>query len=305
MSNVLQRLDEFLTKHYQVGRTLLIGYSGGPDSSALLHGLWKLKKKYSFVLAVIHIDHGWRQESALEAEKLKDYVGSLGFSFILETLKSSFAGSNLEEEARLARMRIFKQHYMNLHAQALVLAHQAQDQAETVLKRLFEGSHITALGAMKKISDYEDMTLWRPFLEIPKEELIEYCNSYRINYLMDKTNEDPRFLRARMRKTLMPLLEEHFGKQVQGNLARLSQTVHEMADYFTQKLEQHSGDLNGLHPFEAKLALKQLAERNSLTLGKKHIDQIYELLEKNDGVARKFIVGRKTIVICNGIINLH
>jgi len=304
MSNVLQRLDEFLTKHHQVNRPLLIGYSGGPDSSALLHGFWKFKKKYSFDLAVVHIDHGWRQESAEEAEKLKDYVSGLGFTFILERLQSSFSSSNLEESARLARMEVFSRYYIRLDAQALVLAHQAQDQAETVLKRIFEGSHITALGAMRQVSTYEGMNLWRPFLEIPKGELIDYCNAFNIRYLVDKTNEDTRFLRARMRKDLVPLLEEHFGKQIQGNLARLSETVHEMADYFADRLTPSSGDLSGMHPFEVKLALKQLAERNSLTLGKKHIDQIYELLEKKDGVSRKFIIGRKTVVICNGIINL-
>jgi tRNA(Ile)-lysidine synthase len=304
MSNVLQRLDEFLNGYYTAGLPIIIGYSGGPDSSALLHACWKLKKKYSFDLTVIHIDHGWREESASEAEKLKEYVEDLGFEFILEKIEGSLANSNLEEEARLARLKIFQRHFARINAQAVILAHQAQDQAETVLKRLFEGSHITALGAMKKCSTFENMILWRPFLEIPKEELISYCHVNKVEYLLDRTNEDPRFLRARMRKNLLPLLEEHFGKQIQENLARFSETVHEMVDYFAEKLELEPDDLSKMHPFEAKLALKKIAERNSLKLGKQHIDQLYKLLEQTDGTTRKFIIGGKTFVIRNGVVNL-
>ena len=283
---------------------MILGYSGGPDSSALLHCFWKLQRKYCLRLVVLHVDHGWRQESAREAEGLKKYVNSLELEFHLETLKTDPKRSNLEEEARLARMQIFKKYFVDLKAQSLVLAHQAQDQAETVLKRLFEGSHLTTLGAMKKVSILEGMTVWRPFLDVPKEELIAQCKVSRVSYLMDSTNEDERYLRARMRKRLVPFLEEHFGKQIQGNLARLSDMAHEMSDYFARKIGQEGQDLSAMDPFVAKLAIKQIGEKKSLKLGRKHLDELYQILMKKDGVSRKFMIGGNSFLICNGSVNL-
>lgn len=307
-SNVLQRLDEFFDRHSNREQPVLVGFSGGPDSSALLHGIWTLKKKHSFPLIVIHVDHGWREESALEARKLKEYVESLGLSFILETLPGSFQESNLEEKAREERLAIFARHFAANRAQALVLAHQAQDQAETVLKRLFEGSHFTALGAMKTVAKFEDMVIWRPFLEIPKEELLDYCQANKIDYLLDRTNRDPRFLRARMREEMIPFLEANFGKRIQKNLARFSQAAHEMAEYVSSKVEGSlTGgplDLSKLHPFEAKFALRDMAEKNSLKLGEQHIHQILKFLELKDGQVRKFAILGKTFIIHNGVVNL-
>lgn len=305
MSNAVQKLDRFLKTHYRPGAPVILGFSGGPDSSALLHCFWKLQRKYCLRVVVLHVDHGWREESGREAKRLEEYVTSLGLEFFLETLKADLNGSNLEEEARLARMQIFKKYFVDLKAQAIGLAHQAQDQSETVLKRLFEGSHLTTLGAMKKVSVLEGMAIWRPFLETPKEELIAHCKASSVSYLLDRTNEDERFLRARMRKRLVPLLEEHFGKQIQGNLARFSEMVHEMSDYFANKIEQEGQDLCAMDPFVAKLALKQLGEKKSLKLGNKHVDELYQILLKKDGVARKFMIGENSFIICNGKVNLH
>jgi tRNA(Ile)-lysidine synthase len=304
MSNLVQKLDKFLKTHYRPPCPVILGFSGGPDSSALLHCFWKLQRKYCLEVVVLHVDHGWREESAREAKRLQEYVSGLGLEFHLETLKADLNDSNLEEEARLARLKIFKKYFVEMSAQAVIFAHQAQDQSETVLKRLFEGSHLITLGAMKKVSALEGMTIWRPFLEIPKEELIAHCKASGVSYLMDSTNEDERFLRARMRKRLVPLLEEHFGKGIQGNLARFSEMVHEMSDYFTNQIGQKGQDLSAMDPFVAKLALKELGEKKSLKLGKKHLDELYQILLKKDGVVRKFMIGGNSFVICNGNVNL-
>ncbi len=218
MSNVLQNLNEFLDSHYQHGKPVILGFSGGPDSSALLHSFWKLQRKYALDLHVVHVDHGWREESAREAEELRKYAETLGLPFIVKRLKSS-KGKNLEEEARNARFAIFQKTYESLGAQAIALGHQAGDQAETVIKRLLEGSHITKLGAMRNVSLHEKMTVWRPFIHLPKKVLVAYCKRQKIPFLIDKTNRDPRFLRSRMREDLIPMLEKYFGKAIESNLA--------------------------------------------------------------------------------------
>ena len=119
-----------------------LGYSGGPDSKALLYSLLACRRFFSLELQVAHVDHGWRPTSGQEAEALKKEVLSLELPFHLCTLKFG------EFERAIGRSRVglsalaFSSLYRQLGCQAVLLGHQAEDLAETVLKRLFEGAHL-------------------------------------------------------------------------------------------------------------------------------------------------------------------
>jgi tRNA(Ile)-lysidine synthase len=308
MSDILHSLRQFLHNYYQTGRPVLLGYSGGPDSSALLHCLYKLRWIPQGQLIVVHIDHSWREESKEEAVAIKGYVESLGFPCIIECLEKESDQKNLEEKARLARIGLFQKQYRAFNAQALILAHQAGDQAETVMKRLFEGSHLMALGAMQQVSCIEEMTIWRPFLEVSKKKLLNYCRENGVSYFLDRMNADLRFLRARMRERLLPDLEENFGKGIEANLVRLAQTCHELQDYlsakispFLEKLEVKDGqliiDLNGAHPIEAKAIIRKLAQLLRISLGQQHLNHLVELVKK-EGRPRQFSIGEAVFYGC-------
>lgn len=271
---ILQRVKEFLKQHFQKGKPLLVGYSGGPDSTALVH----LLKDHD--LHLCHIDHGWRPESSQEAEWLRSQTKFPFYTFRLEGVKT-------EESARLARLKIFHRLYQELDCQALVLGHQGDDQSETVLKRILEGAHLTSLGGIWPVSHWEGMPIWRPLLQVPKKEILAWLREKKVPYLEDSTNQDPAFLRARMRQNIFPWLAKEFGKEIGENLRHLGETAQELKKYLDRKIqpfqkavvhteEEMSIDLNPFFPWEP-IEVKSFL-KSWLPLSRAELETLYHLL---------------------------
>ncbi len=222
---ILHRLsryvEKFLLGYLEKGSKILLGFSGGNDSLTLLHLLWNLP----FTLHLAHLDHGWRSASAEEAEQLKKLAKEMQIPFFMER---SSLGKCSEEQARNLRFSFFTRLYQENEYKALLLAHHRDDQAETILKRLFEGAHLTSLSGMKSAQVREGMLILRPLLAIPKEQLMK-CE---LKGIQDETNEDPRFLRGRMRSSLLPCLSRLFGKEIKNSLIRLGQYSEELQEFF-------------------------------------------------------------------------
>lgn len=225
-----QTVGRFLKQHHTTDAPLLLALSGGPDSLALYHALLEWKVEF----AVAHIDHGWRSTSAQEAAALQS---SCRVPFHLLTLDPSTIEGNLEDECRNKRLHFFKSLVEKYGYRAVLMGHHADDQAETVLKRLFEGASFTQLGGMEETSFYEGMRIWRPFLPIPKRSILAYCAEKKLQPINDCTNLDERYLRAKMRKTLMPSLCDTFGKEIVKPLARISTQALELKEYLDKKSE--------------------------------------------------------------------
>ncbi len=233
---LLQSVRDFLSKNHQGTKPLLLGISGGGDSLALLHLLLECKRFFSLDLHLAHFDHGWRQESAKEAESLKAAAKELGLPFHVQRGVCA-EGGNLEDNAREQRMSFFMQIYKKVNAQALLLAHQREDQAETVLKRFFEGADLFSLGAMSPIDQRGDMIIWRPLLRSAREDLRKWLKEKGLQPFEDPTNRDSRFLRARMRQDLFPYIEKSFGKKIALNICRFAERVHLFKEVFEDKYQ--------------------------------------------------------------------
>ncbi len=309
----LQRsIDIFLNKNRVSSRPLLLGFSGGHDSRALWELLIAYKKKRSLSLIVAHIDHGWRSESQQEALQLKELVESHGCLFFLHILEKDQSGKNLEEKGRQERYAFFEKLYHEHQCEALLLGQQADDQAETVLKRIFEGAHFTSLSAMRSVSTWEEMTIWRPLLEVTREEVLTFLWEKQIVALDDRSNYDPSFLRARMRANMLPYLEEMFGKKFRENLLELSKSFQAIENYFEEKTihyakseksspEGVSLDFStfvSLSLLEKEVAVKRFLLKEGLRLGTRHLRQIVELL--NDKVSNKKLLIKKRHLVING-----
>jgi tRNA(Ile)-lysidine synthase len=180
-SQALSELKHFLSRHWKAGSPVLLACSGGPDSKALLYLLLEAQTFFDLEIQVAHIDHGWREESVLEAQKLKAEVEGLGLVFHLRTLTDL---PMKEEAARDGRYEKLKQIADEIGAQSILLAHQMEDQAETVLKRIFEGSALSSCGGMKEVS----MNLWRPLLKVSKKELRPVAREAR-DFLLYRQHE--------------------------------------------------------------------------------------------------------------------
>jgi tRNA(Ile)-lysidine synthase len=264
--HVLSVTQEFLNVHWERKKPLLLGYSGGPDSKALLYALIEC----GVVPHIAHVDHGWRVESQEEKEVLEQEAKQLGCPFFSIRLQLK---DKKEDEARKGRFSFFS----SLFAQyeALLLAHQADDLAETVLKRIFEGAHLSNLSGMQPVSSQYGMKIWRPFLSIYRSEILEFLEERQLSPFQDPSNADPAYLRAKMRSDLFPFLTERFGKEVTSNLVLLSRRAFELKKYLDEKIEKiciQRGawgilvQLKGLPIIEQRHLLQKIAREESIVL---------------------------------------
>jgi len=274
-----KRVKKYLREHWDQRSCLLLGYSGGPDSKALLYCLSGLKVP----LHVAHVDHGWREESAAETEMLRAEVQKLGLPFHSTRLLSK-PDKNLEDFARQQRLAFFRSLQTTVPFQALVLAHHADDAAETVLKRLFEGAHLPHLGGMSSRSEIEGLTIFRPLLTTRKSEILSYLEQHSLTALHDKTNDDPAFLRTRLRKDVVPALAEMFGKEIGGNLLILAERAFELKAYLEKRVAERWSsrkqtedsvqvDLTGLERIEARYLVQKAAASLNLVVPRRVLEQ--------------------------------
>lgn len=302
------KVFSFLQKHLDLNRPVLLGFSGGPDSLALLHLLLEYGKNVHLQLGLAHVDHGWREESAAEAKQLAVLAQNLSIPFHLKTLEVSSLKGNLEAACRFERLAFFDELSKKYDYQAVLLGHHDNDQAETVLKKILEGSSLASLKALLPINHVQDIALWRPMLGSSKKEIADWLQSRSLKGFQDRTNSDPRFLRGNMRVQILPDLNRHFGKQVTSSLCRIAKEASELNDYLETTLqtylsqikEGHLGlflDLSKLTPrslFEAKYIVRYCCSKRGFSLSYSQVEMAAEFLLA--GSANRWLIAGKNRV---------
>jgi tRNA(Ile)-lysidine synthase len=176
--------------------------SGGPDSMALCHLMHHWAQGAGKTCHALTVDHGLRPESEAEAKAVQDQLKSYpNLSHTILKWDHDNPSTRIQESARDARYELMAEYCKSHGIAHLFLAHHADDQAETVLFRLAKGSGLDGLGGMKMRNAYNsDLSLCRPFLDIEKSRLIATCDTYKIKYIEDPSNENETYARARLRK---------------------------------------------------------------------------------------------------------
>jgi tRNA(Ile)-lysidine synthase len=189
---------------------IVLAVSGGPDSTALLWlaARWRAGRKRGPKLLAVTVDHGLRKEAAAEAREVARLARKLGLSHRTLRWTGEKPRTGLQEKARQARYRLLADAAVKTGATHLLTAHTLDDQAETVLMRLLRGSGPAGLAAMARETRVGDITLFRPFLDIPKARLLATLRKAKIPFADDPSNLDPRFTRVRMRSLLPALAQE-------------------------------------------------------------------------------------------------
>ncbi len=219
---VLQILPQPLSQ-----QKLVVGVSGGPDSLALLHILCELLSPPQ--LSVAHLDHALRSESAAEAAFVAATAAAWGCYYhqkqVDVTKLAAENGWSIEEAGRNARYAFFAELAVQEEATAVLVAHHADDQAETVLMNLLRGAGLAGLAGMRPISPLPgrpDLLLGRPLLKVSRKEIEAYCTFHDLHPISDESNTNSDFLRNRVRQELMPLLAD-YNPHVQRHLLQLSE----------------------------------------------------------------------------------
>ncbi|HKG98695.1 MAG TPA: tRNA lysidine(34) synthetase TilS, partial [Pyrinomonadaceae bacterium] len=217
------------------GETIVVAVSGGADSTALLLAIEEIKtlNKLAVDICVAHLDHRLRDSSAQDAKWVKELAAKLGYrsvigrSTVAEDAKAT--SDNLEQAARKARYAFLERTAKKLSANYVLTAHTMDDQAETVLMRLMRGSAGAGLGGMEAVRPLAKnslIKLVRPLLWARRSDTEEYCRLRRTAFLSDEMNDDQRFVRVKVRKQLLPLMESFNNKIVEA----LSRTAAQLRE---------------------------------------------------------------------------
>jgi tRNA(Ile)-lysidine synthase len=207
-----------------------VGVSGGADSMALLHLLcaWNTSAAQKLELTAVTVDHGLRAQSRQEAEAVAAWAKHLGVAHKILVWTGSKPVSNIEAIAREARYRLMGQWCRSADIKILMTAHHMDDQAETFLMRLARGSGVSGLAAMAPERplgpEFPGLSLQRPLLGIPKDDLIALLREIDQPWFEDPSNDSEEFMRSRLRG-----MREVFGALGLGP-DRLVSTAQRMAE---------------------------------------------------------------------------
>ena len=319
MSQSIEKIVfDFLLEHIDVKKPILIGLSGGPDSICLLHLLCEFQKKTNMEIHIAHVNHGWRLESAKELTALEKLSERLGIPFHKAHFDPTKYSGNKENEARKERYLFFCKIQKQINAQGILLGHHKNDQAETALKQIFEGVSLLFSYGMKQVSQFENLVIFRPLLDVKKKEILDFLKIKGISYFVDETNDDPKFLRGKMRTTILPFLSDHFGKDICDTLSCASKEAQELGDYFSEKLVEKDvrveisdwGWFSDIHKarldiVEIKFFLRKTAREFGLTLSHFQIEMAANLLFNN--VSNKYVHNsdKKLYIDRGGVFFLH
>lgn len=192
---------------------ILVGVSGGPDSFCLMDLLYR--EGYQVIIA--HFNHMLRPEAGIEAQAVEEAARKMSLPFVMESADVQLYAQNeklsIEEAARILRYQfLFKQAHLH-HAQAVAVAHTADDQVETVLMHFLRGAGLNGLKGMPYYTVLptfdKEIPLVRPLLDSWRTEITAYCATHNLNPHHDASNDSPEFLRNRVRNTLIPTLETY------------------------------------------------------------------------------------------------
>lgn len=306
MSSFIKTIQNFAFQNdlWTKGSKIIIGVSGGPDSICLLDILSNLAPKYNFKLHIAHVNYGLRGKDSNKDEGLVRKLAekyNLEIS-VLKPKKSSYKG-NLENTLRNIRYEFFEQLRRELNFDLIAIAHNQDDQAETVLMRILRGSGLEGLSAIKSKSGF----VVRPLLNTSKQEILAYNKQKKLVFRIDKSNMDPTFTRNKIRNDLFPYLEKNFNPAIKKTLATCSQNVAQDYDFINQEAERFvlatcknkygdflQKDFLNLHASIQRQVLRNIflkLKNDKKDINAKHIDEIMKIIKSNKNKIQQATVG--------------
>jgi tRNA(Ile)-lysidine synthase len=225
------------------GRTVVVACSGGADSLALLAATVFEGRRAGWHVVGATVDHGLQDGSAAHAAHVVEQMAGLGADETLAaTVRVEGAGLGPEAAARRARYAVLEEIAERLAAAAVVLAHTRDDQAETVLLGLTRGSGGRSLAGMRRSFG----CFVRPLLDVTRDDTVTACQVEGIDYWDDPHNHDPAYARVRVRRTVLPVLEEELGPGVAATLARTADQLRDDMALLDDLAETSYADLRDL-----------------------------------------------------------
>ncbi|MEG1705206.1 MAG: tRNA lysidine(34) synthetase TilS [Clostridia bacterium] len=296
---------------------IVIAVSGGPDSIALLDIIYnlksilKLEKNIDFDFVVAHVNHMIREESKYEKVYVEDICLNKSIPFFYlkkDVIKESTENRmGTEEYARKIRYDFFEEVRVKTGSNKIAVAHNLDDNVETILLNIIRGCGIKGLCGM----DYKFKNVIRPLIEITKKEILDYCNINKLNPCFDKTNDQEIYMRNKIRLKLLPMLEKEYNNNFKNNLLRLSKIASQdeeclntistnIVDSMIIVSDISSITFNFENMLKQNISIKQRCVLNVINklqnnvqgIENIHINDIIKLLD-NNLTKKKYIIGNK------------
>jgi tRNA(Ile)-lysidine synthase len=222
----------------------LVAVSGGPDSVAVLRALLSNAESVSTTakesLIIAHVNHGLRgSESDRDAQFVANLAAELNLPFIDRSPESNQISGQSEEDLRNFRYQRLQAMANQSGARYLVMGHNLDDQAETILFRFLRGTGIGGLaGIPSKRLASDALTIVRPLLSVSRFEITQYLNEIGQKTQEDKSNLDSNYTRNFLRNELIPVLKDRFGISVTESITRLGNQAREMDGFLIENSQQ-------------------------------------------------------------------
>lgn len=221
------------TSMANAGDRIGVAVSGGADSVLLLHLLAALRERFGYTLSVLHVNHRLRgAESDADERFVAELAAVHGLPLLVEPAPVS-AEENLEQAARSLRRAFFARLRRESAVSSVALGHTLSDQAETVLLRLFRGTGLRGLAAMRPITSD---ALIRPLLELTRDEVRAEALAEGLTWREDSSNQDPNFRRNLLRLEILPQLREAFHPRIEQVLAGTARLAQAEEDYWSAEV---------------------------------------------------------------------
>ncbi|WP_340616441.1 tRNA lysidine(34) synthetase TilS [Xenorhabdus entomophaga] len=274
MTNTHESLLTVLAEQIEPHKKILVGFSGGLDSTVLLHLLVRLRAQYQqqnyqqqncepMILRAIHIHHGLNSKADLWVEHCRQICVDWQVDFRTEKVSLDIRRNGVEAAARDARYQSFQRELQQ--GEILATAQHLDDQAETFLLALKRGSGPAGLSSMPARMPFAGTTLIRPLLNVSRAELEEYAQTQKLQWVEDDSNQDDRYDRNFLRLNIMPLFNQrwpHFPQAV----SRSASLCGEQEQLLDELLQE---SLDSLITAEGSISIPPLensseAKRNAL-----------------------------------------
>lgn len=238
------------------GSTVVVACSGGADSLALTAATVHEARAGGWRVVGATVDHQLQEGSAAQAARVVEQMAALGVDETLTarvTVAWEPGGEGPEGAARRARYAVLEQVAEHSRAAVVLLGHTRDDQAETVLLGLARGSGARSLAGMRRAFD----VYRRPFLDLSRDDTVTACQVLGLDAWDDPHNSDPAYARVRVRRSVLPVLEEQLGPGVAAALARTAQQLRADADCLDDLVDERYAALlaDGGLPLDALAAL--------------------------------------------------
>lgn len=284
------------------GDKIIVGFSGGPDSVALLHFLSKFKTNLKIELLTIHINHLIRETANRDEEFCINFCNKKNIEIL--TFREdvpSFAKENklsLEEAGRVVRYSIFEKILKDRNFSKIATAHHLDDNIETFLLRLFKGTSIGGLAPIKPKSN----NLIRPLIKCTKNEILRYIKNQKLTYVVDETNYDILYERNYVRSIIIPQIESKFPTfktkmdSLIDDITEIQKLTNKISSRLTKKYtttEKNTiiinyNELNKYNKFLIKETIKKCLNKANIKITRKIIESIINPVTEGNKILSTF-----------------